>query len=106
MVEVRKTIQGTMDYGELAQRIWNTASALTSHEDRKLRDYLQWFEGNLDMLINLEGSREAIHRFLDDQLSLLRMAVSDNDTWTSIQWKEALTYIGTTTSSAIDDNKK
>lgn len=99
LVEVESSIRGKIGYGELAQRIWNAASAMTAQDDLNFRDYLQWFEGNLDMLINLEGSHVAINTFLVDQMDLLKMSLKDENMLTSLPWKEALAYISSTSKS-------
>lgn len=45
--EYRRKAQ-TLD--ELKATLWRAASEVVAHEERSLRDFLQWAEGQLDMI--------------------------------------------------------
>lgn len=90
--DMANCLAGTADYWALAQRIWNTASAMTSYEDKLFREYLQWLEGNLDMLLNLDAKNETIGRFLQDQIALIEICRSDATAIGRVQRQDALSY--------------
>jgi hypothetical protein len=94
--DMAKYLAGDADYSAPAKRIWDTASAMTSYEDKLFPEYLQWFEGNLDMLLNLGAEREAIERFLQDQMALIEGSRNDATAMNVAYRQDALTYLRST----------
>jgi hypothetical protein len=93
LADVTKSLAENADHFALAQRIWDAASAMTSYEDKVCREYLQWFEGNLDMLLNLGADRETIERFLRDKMVLIKTGCNDMEAVRVAQQRNALNYL-------------
>lgn len=93
LADVTKGLAENADHWALAQRIWDIASAMTSYEDKAFREYLQWFEGNLDMLLNLGADRETIKRFLRDQVAFIEVGCNDVAAIRIAQQCDALSYL-------------
>ena len=90
--EITRCLSGT-DYGALPEIIWDTSSAMTSYEDKLFREFLQWFEGNLDMLLNLGAENETVNRFLRDQRALIETCRSDASTLKIAERHDAMYYL-------------
>lgn len=93
LTDVTKGLAENADHWALAQKIWDAASAMTSYEDRAFREYLQWLEGNLDMLLNLGADRETIERFLRDQMAFIEAGCNDMAAIRVAQQRDALSYL-------------
>lgn len=93
LTDVNEGLAENADHWALAQKIWDIASAMTSYEDRVFRDYLQWFEGNLDMLLNLGADRETIERFLRDQVGCIEAGCNDMAAICVAQQPDVLSYL-------------
>lgn len=91
--ELAHGLEEDADYWELAQKVWDTASVLTSYEDKQFREYLQWVEGNLDMLLNLEANQDTIGQFLKDQIALIKASQENPMTISDAEKRGALTYL-------------
>lgn len=94
--DMGKCLTGAADYWALAQSIWDAASAMTSHEEKLFREYLQWLEGNLDMLLNLGADEQTLGRFLQDQMALIETSRNDASAIESAKRQDALNYLSST----------
>ena len=94
--DMGKCLTGAADYWALAQSIWDAASDMTSHEERHFREYLQWLEGNLDMLLNLGADDQTLGRFLQDQMVLIEASRNDVSAIEHAERQGALNYFSST----------
>jgi hypothetical protein len=50
LTSIAQYSMGRLHLAELKNRIWTTAQTISSYEERDLRKFLQWAEGQLDMV--------------------------------------------------------
>jgi hypothetical protein len=65
LVTPSRNLIGALDLDGLKALVWEAASTIVAPQERQLRDFLQWAEGQLDMLQHTTDDAELFARSLE-----------------------------------------